>query len=98
MRSRARRTSRLEWRGCGDAGLFGVCCDTCEPSGILRVGSSRWSEMYTSSSKVDLIIVGGGSAGALLASRLSANPDRNVLLIERGRDFAPGELPPGLVY
>ncbi|SHV32684.1 glucose-methanol-choline oxidoreductase [Mycobacteroides abscessus subsp. abscessus] len=32
----------------------------------------------------DLVIVGAGSAGCLLANRLSANPDHRVLLIEAG--------------
>lgn len=33
----------------------------------------------------DLVILGGGSAGCVLANRLSADPDRRVLLVEAGR-------------
>ena len=35
----------------------------------------------------DVVIVGGGPAGAVLAHRLTADPDRNVLLVEAGPDY-----------
>ena len=39
----------------------------------------------------DYVIVGGGSAGCVLAARLSGDANRQVCLVEAGPDYGPHE-------
>lgn len=55
--------------------------------------------------KIDYLILGGGTAGCALAARLSESADKQVLLVEAGRDLRPDAMTdsirsryPGLAY
>jgi choline dehydrogenase len=68
--------------------------------GLRFCAFARHNLTMTDALTFDTIVVGGGTAGALLANRLSAERSRHVLLLEAGRmdDYHWIHIPVGYLY
>jgi len=50
-------------------------------------------ESHQADESADVLVVGGGTAGAVLPARLSEDRSRHVVLLEAGRAYRPDSFP-----
>lgn len=68
---------------------FLTAASSQEDNNSVQASVGRPNETLTAT----YLVVGGGSSGCVMASRLSEDPAARVILVEAGRDYEPGNAP-----